>query len=141
MRRVVITGVGAVTPIGDTALTSWQNLLSGLCGIRNILDLPEWSHLHPQLAKMSSKLGAPVQSVPPDSDSLKLPRSFRFAEIAAAEALKDSALPSESFEDVGVFFGCGLPGISQSFDNFQSISSGVTPHILEALITVHILPS
>ena len=125
MRRVVITGVGAVTPLGDTAHSSWQNLLSGLSGIRNILALPEWSHLHPQLRKLSSHLGAPVVSIQPSSDSLKLPRSFLFAEMAASEALKDSNLPSAALDNVGVFFGCGLPGVSQVYDNYPLISSGV----------------
>ena len=126
-RRVVITGLGAVTPLGDTAQASWHNLLSGLSGIKNILALPEWSQLHPQLGKLPSHLGAPVQSISPlaSSRTLKLPRSFLFAEMAAAEALKDANLPADVLENVGVFFGCGLPGASEVYDNSLSISTGV----------------
>lgn len=127
-RRVVITGVGAVSPLGGTVQSSWNNLLSGLSGIKNILSLPEWSHLHPHLQKSSSHLGAPVSSIPPTTGSLKLPRSALFAEMAAAEALKDSELPVDTFENIGVFFGCGLPGVSEAY---TSMSSGVSQEHLD----------
>lgn len=126
-RRVVVTGVGAVTPLGDSVSSSWKNLLLGLNGIKNILSLPDWDHLHSSLKNLSSHLGGPVWSIPPKSPliSLKLPRSFLFAEIAAREALIDSNFPGEFLENVGVFFGCGLPGVSEVYDNSELISSGV----------------
>lgn len=137
-RRVVITGLGAVTPLGDTAQSSWTNLLSGLSGIKNIISLPEWSHLHPHLQK-SSHLGAPVATISPSEylGSLKLPRSALFAEMAAAEALKDSAFPVDAYENVGVFFGCGLPGVSEVYTDSHSMSSGVRPRsILNSFLFV-----
>lgn len=128
MRRVVITGLGAVTPLGDTAHSSWTNLLSGLTGIKEILSLPEWSHLHRHNNNLSVHLGAPVSSAAAPSTvsgSFKLPRNALFAEMAAAEALKDSKLPIEFYENVGVFFGCGLPALSEVYNHSQSISEGV----------------
>jgi 3-oxoacyl-(acyl-carrier-protein) synthase len=123
MHRVVVTGLGCVTPVGLNATSSFQNLLSGLNGIRNILSLPDWQHLHAEIRQMSSHLAAPVLQIPPKTSSIKLPRSFIFAEMAAKEALKDSNY--QNYENVGVFFGCGMPGVNEIYENSQSISNGV----------------
>lgn len=144
MHRVVVTGLGCVTPIGPSAVVSFQNLLSGLNGIRNILSLPEWSHLHQQLKPIPSHLAAPVLDFPPDnstsslSERTKFPRSFLFAEMAAKEALKDSNL--ESTENVGVFFGCGMPGVNEIYENSLLISENdskrpkISPYFIPAIL-------
>jgi len=141
--RVVITGLGCVTPIGITATTSFQNLLSGLNGIRNILSLPEWQHLHREIKSLSSHLAAPVLALPPKVSSLsertKFPRSFLFAEMAAKEALNDSNLGNH--DNLGVFFGCGMPGVTEIYENSPLISDSVThPKIIIKLqiIIIHL---
>ena len=118
--RVVVTGLGCVTPVGLTAPISFQNLISGHNGIRNILSLPDWKHLHNELKPLPSHLAAPVLTLPPNtsaslSERTKRPRSFIFAEMAAKEALNDSNL--SNFENIGVFFGCGMPGVTEIYEN------------------------
>ena len=131
VQRVVITGLGAVTPIGTSVKVAWNNLLQGHTGVRNILNLPAWQHLHPQLSSFPSHLAAPVLEIPPSqysnvSNRLKLPRSFHFAELAAVEALKDSGLTSRTEnDDIGVFFGCGMPGVSEIYETAPLISNKV----------------
>lgn len=144
MHRVVVTGLGCVTPIGPSAVVSFQNLLSGLNGIRNILNLTQWSHLHQQLKALPSHLAAPVLDFPPNnstaslSERTKFSRSFLFAEMAAKEALKDSNL--ESFENVGVFFGCGMPGVNEIYENSLLISESdsrrpkISPYFIPAIL-------
>lgn len=121
--RVVVTGLGCVTPIGITAAISFQNLLSGLNGIRNILHLPEWSHLHREIKSLASHLAAPVLEFPPNLSSIKFPRSFLFAETAAKEALIDSNLDDR--ENIGLFFGCGMPGANEIYENSPLIFDNV----------------
>lgn len=122
MHRVVVTGLGCVTPVGLNANSSFQNLLAGLNGIKNILSLPNWQHLHPEIRHMPSHLAAPIIQINPKTASIKLPRSFIFAEIAAKEALKDL---SSNYENVGVFLGSGMPGVNEIYENSHSISNGV----------------
>ena len=143
--RVVITGIGAVTPLGLTATSSFQNLLNGLNGIHNILSLPEWRHLHREIRSLSSHLAAPVLGFPPHKSSLaeriKLPRNFRFSEMAASEALIDSALSEEFYENVGVFLGCAMPAISETYENSTLISENVKTTCLNYPNCPLILPS
>lgn len=136
VQRVVITGLGAVTPIGTSVKVAWNNLLQGHTAVRNLLNLPAWQHLHPQLSSLPSHLAAPVLEIPPSQSSntstslstrFKLPRSFHFAELAAAEALNDSGLTSHTVnDDIGVFFGCGMPGVSEIYETAPLISNKVT---------------
>lgn len=134
--RVVVTGVGTVNPLGTCTAASWQNLLSGCNGVRNLLDLPEWSHLHPEISKLSSKLAAPVTEIPPETCGrarMKLPRHFRFAEMAASETLKDSNL--QDLRDVGVFLGCGMPGVSEIYEAASSSNlSKLSPYFIPAIL-------
>lgn len=129
--RVVVTGVGCVSPIGLTAVASFQNLISGLSGITNLLELPDWNHLHQNICHLSSHLAAPIIQFPPRNSSLaeriKSPRSFLFAQTAASEALTDSGLIS-SPENVGVFFGTGMAGVSEAFETASLIMGNVTPY-------------
>lgn len=135
--RVVVTGLGTISPLGISTSSSWQNLLNGLSGIRNILSIPEWNHLHPEIRKLSSHLAAPVMEYPPSQGSLsqrtKFPRHFLFAEMAAAEALKDSNLPESFFENTGVFFGCGMPGLSEIYEHSKSTSK-MSPYFIPAIL-------
>lgn len=123
MHRVVVTGLGCVTPIGLNVTSSFQNLLISLNGIRNILSLPDWHDLHTEIRHMPSHLAAPILQIPPKTTSIKVPRSFIFAEMAAKEALKDSKHCENV--DIGVFFGCGMPGVNEIYENSHSIANEV----------------
>lgn len=135
--RVVITGVGTVNPLGLSVSSSWNNLLLGHCGVKNILSSPEWSHLHHEIIKLPSHLAAPVTGIPFERDQarrMKLPRHFQFAEMAASETLKDSNLTTKEFENVGIFFGCGMPGVSEVFESTKSDFSKLSPYFIPAIL-------
>ena len=110
-RRVVITGLGAVTPVGLTAADSWQAVRSGVCGIGPI------TQFDPTGQKVS--LAAEVKGFDPEAhftrqEAKHMARFTQFALASAREALRDSGLDKEQ-EDLdrcGVIVSSGIGGLS-----------------------------
>ena len=108
-RRVVITGLGAVTPIGLTAGESWQAVKNGVCGIGPI------THYDPAAQKV--KLAAEVQGFDPEAllgrqESKRMGRFTQFAVAAAREALSDAGFSVEQADPdrCGVILSSGIGG-------------------------------
>ena len=108
-RRVVITGLGAVTPIGLTAGESWQAVKNGVCGIGPI------THYDPAAQKV--KLAAEVKGFDPESllgrqESKRMGRFTQFAVAAAREALSDAGFSVEQADPdrCGVILSSGIGG-------------------------------
>ena len=109
-KRVVITGLGAITPIGNTVDEMWKGIEEKKCGIDKI------THFDAEGYKTS--LAAEVKNYDPleyfEAKSAKrLDKSSQFAIIAAKEAFKDSGITKENtdFERVGVFVSSGIAGL------------------------------
>ena len=109
-RRVVITGLGAITPIGNNVQDFWKGIKEGKCGIDEIT--------HFDTADYKVKLVAEVKNYNPedyfDRKSAKRLDTFsQFAIIAAKEAWNDSKLDKETedMERVGVILGSGIGGL------------------------------
>jgi 3-oxoacyl-[acyl-carrier-protein] synthase II len=105
---VVVTGIGATTPIGGTAPDTWQALLAGTNGvIRN--DEP-WVDKY----ELPNKLKAPLKVEPldilPRVEARRLDRSQQVALIAAREAWSDAGSPDVDPELLGVVVGTGVGG-------------------------------
>ncbi len=110
-RRVVITGLGAVTPLGTDVETTWKNLLAGQCGIDRI------THFDPtpfdtQIAGEVKNFD-PVPAFPSPKDVRRSDRFSQFGVFAAHQALLDSGLDLEKVnrDEVGVFIGSGIGGL------------------------------
>ena len=108
-RRVVITGLGAVTPVGLTADESWTAVRSGVCGIGPI------THYDPAGQKV--KLAAEVKSFDPEAllgrqEAKRMGRFTQFAAAAAREALADAALSAGEIDAdrYGVILSSGIGG-------------------------------
>ena len=108
-RRVVITGLGAVTPIGLTAGESWTAVKSGVCGIGPI------THYDPAAQKV--KLAAEVKGFDPEAllgrqESKRMGRFTQFAVAAAREALSDAGFSVEQADAdrCGVILSSGIGG-------------------------------
>ena len=108
-RRVVITGLGAVTPVGLTAPESWQALRQGACGIAPITQYDP--------AGQKVKLAAEVKGFVPEDHFSKqearhMGRFTQFAVTAAREALADSGLhlEGENLDRCGVIVSSGIGG-------------------------------
>lgn len=135
--RVVVTGLGCVTPIGLSAQESFKSLLAGRVGIKNLLECPSWTHLHPQLSHVATPFAAPILEIDPKpSADLKRPRSHLLAELAADEAIKDSGLGN--LTNTGVYFGVGLPEFEILSETFPNISSQgyrrISPHFIPSIL-------
>ena len=110
-RRVVITGMGAVTPIGHTAEDSWQAVRQGVCGIALITAY--------DTSAQKVKLAAEVKDFDPSADIDKrelrhLDRYVQLALVSALEAYRQSGLAMENENPYrcGVFFASGIGGFN-----------------------------
>ena len=109
-RRVVITGLGAITPIGNNVEDFWNGIKEGKCGIDTITAF--------DVSNFKVKLAAEVKNYNPEEfldkrASRRLDKFAQFAIIAAREAMKDSGINKENtdMERVGVFIGSGMGGL------------------------------
>lgn len=109
-RRVVVTGMGAITPIGNNVEEFFKGLVDGKCGIDNITLF--------NTEKFKVKLAAEVKGYNPEDhfdrrSAKRLDRFSQFAMIAAREAMKDSGITPENtdMERVGVIVSSGIGGL------------------------------
>ena len=110
-RRVVITGIGAVTPLGNTAAESWQAVKDGVCGIAPIT---LYDHSNQKVS-----LAAEVKNFDPTvaldkKEARRMDRFTQFAVTAAVEAVQDSGLNLEQEDTArcGVSVSSGIGGIA-----------------------------
>lgn len=119
-KRVVITGIGAITPIGNDVKESWEGILNTKCGIDNITLF--------DTENFKTKLAAEVKGYDPNNyfegkDAKRLDRSSQFAIIAAREAVKDSKLNPENtdYDRVGIFVSSGIAGLNSIEANSEAL--------------------
>ena len=115
MKRVVITGLGALTPIGNSVDEFWQNAINGKSGVSKI------SKFDPTLFKTS--FASELKGFSPETklNRNEIKRSDRFTQYAlysAAEAIEDSGFDLQSLSpfDIGVIWGSGQGGM-QTFED------------------------
>ncbi len=110
-RRVVITGMGAVTPIGNQLDVAWRNLLAGQCGVGRITAF-DAAPFDCQIAAEVKNFD-PVPAFPSPKEVRRTDRFTHFAMSAGVEALKDSGLDlkQENLDEIGVFLGSGIGGL------------------------------
>jgi 3-oxoacyl-[acyl-carrier-protein] synthase II len=111
-RRVVITGMGVVSPLGNDPETLWKNLLDGQCGIDNIkaFDVSDYAC---QIAGEVLDLD-PVEAFPTPKEIRRTDRYAQFGIYAGYQALKNSGLDLDTtnLDEVGAFIGSGIGGLS-----------------------------
>ncbi len=110
LKRVVVTGLGAVTPVGLSAEETWNNLLAGVSGAAPIT-LFDSSMYKTQFA--CEVKGLNVNDWIDRKEARKLDRYTQLALISAMQAVKDSAMDLETANKnrIGVIFGVGIGGI------------------------------
>ncbi len=111
MRRVVITGIGAVTPVGNTAPETWRNLLAGKSGIGRItlFDTTDYA-----INIAGEVKGFSPEGIIDPKEARHMDRAVQFAVVAAKEALCDAQLDinEENADNTGIVFGTGVGGIN-----------------------------
>ncbi len=110
LKRVVVTGMGAVTPVGNSPEETWANLLAGVSGAAPI-SLFDASLFKTQFA--CEVKGLNINEYIDRKEARKMDRYTQLALIAAKQAVKDSALDLETEDKnrIGVIFGVGIGGI------------------------------
>jgi 3-oxoacyl-[acyl-carrier-protein] synthase II len=118
-RRVVVTGVGMVTPLGIGVEKSWKNLLAGKSGIRRIT--------HFDSSQFPTQIAGEVEGFNPEDyiqikEIKKMDRFIQFAIAATQLALDDSGLKitESNAEKIGVIVGSGIGGLS-SIEQYHSV--------------------
>ncbi|KYH28736.1 3-oxoacyl-[acyl-carrier-protein] synthase 2 [Clostridium thermopalmarium DSM 5974] len=109
--RVVITGMGAITPIGNDVNTFWSSIKEGKCGIDNITAFDTTDYKVKLAAEVKNFDAADYMD---KREVRRMDRFCQFAMAAADEAVKDAGLDLESLdrERFGVIVGSGIGGIS-----------------------------
>ncbi len=129
-KRVVITGLGTINPIGNDVENTWDGIKNCKCGIDEIT-LFDNSNLKTKLAAEVKEYDA--SKYLDAKQAKRLDRSSQFAIIAAREALKDSGINEENtnLENVGIFIGSGIGGLitieNQSQIKFEKGANRISP--------------
>ena len=129
-KRVVITGMGAISPIGNNVNEVWNSIENQVCGIDEITLV--------DTSNFKTKLAAEVKNYNPadhfDAKQAKrFDRTSQFAIIAAREAMKDSGITAENtdLDRVGIFVTSGIGGFmtiqNQCEVNFEKGNTRVSP--------------
>ena len=119
-RRVVITGMGAITPIANSATKTWQGLLAGTSGISNIE--------HFDASGFATKFAGTIKDFSLDGviapkDAKKMDLFIQYGLVACAEAIAESGLTESSFDPsrVGCAMGSGIGGLNTIEHNFAQL--------------------
>jgi 3-oxoacyl-[acyl-carrier-protein] synthase II len=133
-RRVVVTGLGATTPLGGDVASTWAALLAGKSGVRLLTE--DWRELLPVhfAARVATEPADQMERV----EMRRLDRSEQFALVASREAWKDAGSPEVDKERLGVVIASGIGGVITLLDQFDNLKEkgarGVSPHTVPMLM-------
>ncbi|HEV2345565.1 MAG TPA: beta-ketoacyl-ACP synthase II [Actinocrinis sp.] len=120
-RAVVVTGLGATTPLGGDVASSWQALLAGRSGVRLLTE--DWAEDLP--VKIAARVAVEPSAVMKPVERRRLDRSAQFALIAAREAWKDAGLEGVTLdpERLGAVVGSGIGGVITLLDAYDVLKA------------------
>jgi 3-oxoacyl-[acyl-carrier-protein] synthase II len=123
-RRVVVTGMGAVSPLGNDVDAMWDGLVAGRSGVRRI-EAFDPSRLNSQMA--GEVRGLDVTGILDRKDARRIDRYIQFGLVAARQAMDQAGMPGrlegEEAEQTGVILGTGLGGVGTIID---AVTTSVT---------------
>lgn len=122
-RRVVVTGLGLVTPVGNTVKESWENILAGKSGIAPIE--------HFDASSFNTRFGGSVKNfdISPylnPKDARKMDLFIQYGVAAGAQAISDAGIEctDENAERIGVAIGSGIGGLPMIEQNHNALNKG-----------------
>jgi 3-oxoacyl-[acyl-carrier-protein] synthase II len=116
-RRVVVTGLGATTPLGGTATETWEALLAGRSGART-MDF-DWVAKYELPVTFAATIATPPIDVLAKVETRRLDPSSQYALIAAREAWADAGAPEIDPERLGAAIGSGIGGVWTLLDQWD----------------------
>lgn len=110
-RRVVVTGMGIVSPLGQEVQSFWDHLIAGDCGVDKITSF-DASQFDTQIAAQVKDFN-PAPAFPSPKEIRRTDRYSQFGVYAGWQALQDSGLDlnRENLDEIGVFIGSGIGGL------------------------------
>ena len=138
MKRVAITGLGVITPVGNDVNTFWENLTAGVCGIGPITKFPT--------DDLKVKIAAEVKDFDPAAFGMDVPTARKldlytqYALAAAKQAVEDSGIAESGLapERFGVYVGSGIGGMNTFVNETQKLMqrgpSRVSPFFIPMMI-------
>jgi 3-oxoacyl-[acyl-carrier-protein] synthase II len=138
-RRVVVTGLGVVTPLGHQLDTFWKNLTAGQCGIDKIAAF-DANGYDCQIAGEVRDFD-PVPAFPSPKEVRRADRYSQFGVYAAYQALLDSGLEldKENRDEIGVILGSGIGGLSTTSEQMKILlergPGRISPFMIPMLIS------
>jgi 3-oxoacyl-[acyl-carrier-protein] synthase II len=129
MRRVVVTGLGMLSPLGNTPETTWENLLLGKSGISNI-DHFDASEFTTKFAGLVKNFNA--QDYMQRKDAKKMDLFIQYGVAAGVQAIKDSGIEvtDENAPRIGVALGSGIGGLGLIEQNHEKMITAASPRKL-----------
>ena len=119
LKRVVVTGLGALTPVGNTVAETWENLVNGVSGAGPITRF--------DVSNFKTKFACEVKNFNPNEhldrkEARKMDLYTQYAIVAAKQAIEDSSMDLETInkEKVGVICGVGIGGLKSLEDELVS---------------------
>jgi len=132
--RVVVTGLGATTPLGGDVPTTWEALLAGKSGVRALTE--EWAL--DASVQFAARVAVEPSEVMERVEMRRLDRSEQFALIAAREAWKDAGSPDVDKTRLGVVIASGIGGVITLLDQYDILRTkgarSVSPHTVPMLM-------
>ncbi|KAA9039327.1 beta-ketoacyl-ACP synthase II [Ginsengibacter hankyongi] len=123
LKRVVVTGLGAITPLGKSVPEYWEGLVKGVSGADIIQQF--------DIAKFKTRFACEVKDFEPTNyfdrkEARKLDRFAQFALVASDEAVKDAGISKDNVDQdrVGVIFASGIGGITTFQDDVMEFARG-----------------
>ncbi len=126
-KRVVITGIGLINPLGNDTQTTWQSVIAGRSGIRTIPQSYGLSSYHITTAGLVTGEQPLLDRVLPAKFHSKTDRFIHLALIAGHEAMNDSGLSKtmpENRERFGVYMGVGMGGLGSVTEAVRDLDHG-----------------
>ena len=117
--KVVVTGIGATTPLGGDAKTSWTALLAGESGISSIQQ--DWVAKYELPVTFAGQAKVPASEVLSPQEVKRLDPSSQFALVAAREAWADAGAPEVAPERLAVEFATGIGGVWTLLDAYDAL--------------------
>ncbi|GAA2175689.1 beta-ketoacyl-[acyl-carrier-protein] synthase family protein [Arthrobacter parietis] len=118
-RKVVITGLGATTPIGGDVPTMWANALKGVSGARTIE--ADWVAEYELPVTFAAQVSTPASEVLSRVEAKRMDPSTQFAVIAAREAWRDSGIEEVDHDRFAVAFATGIGGVWTLLDAWDTL--------------------
>ena len=126
--KIVVTGLGATTPLGGDVETTWRALLAGESGVTTLEQ--EWVERHQLSVKFAGQAKVKAKDVLSVPETKRLDPASQFALIAAREAWADAGKPEVQAERLAVEFATGIGGIWTLLDAYDTLNASGPRRVL-----------